>query len=75
LLRALEDGVPVTIDLSAVSRIDTAGLQLLVSFALNMRREDRVVTFAAVSAAVVEGARLAGLTALLDLTDASHSLA
>jgi anti-anti-sigma factor len=79
LLRALEDGLPVTIDLSGVSRIDTAGLQLLVSFVLNMRREDRVVTLAAVSAPVVEGARLAGLTALLELqtgsTDAPQSLA
>jgi anti-anti-sigma regulatory factor len=69
LLRALEDGVPVVLDTSGVSRIDTAGLQLLLSFVLTMQRDRRPVTCAAASAAVIEGARLAGLGELLGLAN------
>ena len=67
LLRALEDGLPVALDLSAVERIDTAGLQLVTAFVLDMRRSGREVRVAA-SAAVQKSARLAGLSALLGLS-------
>jgi ABC-type transporter Mla MlaB component len=70
LLRALEDGLPVAIDLSEVARIDTAGLQLLLAFVLDMRRNGRAVKCVAASAPVLQGARLAGICELLGLPSA-----
>jgi anti-anti-sigma factor len=67
LLRTLEDGLPVVIDMSDVSRIDTAGLQLMLAFVVGMRGEGRGVSYAAVSQPVREAARLAGMGALLGL--------
>jgi anti-anti-sigma regulatory factor len=67
MLRALADGRSVVFDLSAVSRIDTAGLQLLLTFVLNMRSEGRAVTYCGASAPVLQGARLAGLSVKLEL--------
>jgi anti-anti-sigma regulatory factor len=65
LLRAFENGLPVVIDMSGVSRIDTAGLQLVLSFVVTMRGEGRGVSYDAVPPIVREAARLAGLGALL----------
>jgi anti-anti-sigma regulatory factor len=65
LLRAFEDGLPVVIDMSGVSRIDTAGLQLVLSFVVAMRGEGRRISYDGVSAPVREAARLAGVGALL----------
>jgi phospholipid transport system transporter-binding protein len=70
LLRALEDGLPVMLDLSDVTRIDTAGLQLLLVFVLDMRRNGRDVRCAAASEPVYQGARLAGIRELLGLPSA-----
>jgi anti-anti-sigma factor len=70
LLRALEDGQPVVIDVSEVARIDTAGLQLLLAFVLDMRRNGRSVTCVGASPPVLQGARLAGLCELLGLPSA-----
>jgi phospholipid transport system transporter-binding protein len=70
LQRALEDGLPVVIDVSEVARIDTAGLQLLLAFVLDMRRNGRAVKCVAASAPVLQGARLAGICELLGLESA-----
>jgi ABC-type transporter Mla MlaB component len=67
LLRAVEDGMSVVVDVSGVTRIDTAGLQLLLAFAFDMRRQGRVVMWSGVPSALREGARLAGITALLGI--------
>jgi ABC-type transporter Mla MlaB component len=67
LLRSLEDGLPVVIDMSGVSRIDTAGLQLVLAFVVGMRGEGRGVSYAGVSQPVREAARLAGVSALLGM--------
>lgn len=65
LLGVLDEGLPVELDLSGVSRIDTAGLQLLLAFVLEMRRRDRKLTLSGPSDAVLTGAKLAGIGTLL----------
>lgn len=65
LLRAVEDGLPIVVDVSGVTRIDTAGLQLLLAFVLDMRRQGRSVTWSSVPSVLSDGARLAGIGALL----------
>jgi len=68
LLHALDaktDGVEL--DLSGVTRIDTAGLQLLLAFVLEMRGRGRRVVLSRPSASLVQSARLAGLFDLLSL--------
>lgn len=67
LLRAFEDGLPVVLDLSGVSRIDTAGLQLVLAFVVAMRGEGRRVSYDGVSRAVQDAARFAGVGALLGI--------
>jgi ABC-type transporter Mla MlaB component len=66
-LRALEDGLPIVLDMSGISRIDTAGLQLVLAFVVGMRGEGRSVSYDGVSQAVRESARLAGVGALLGI--------
>jgi phospholipid transport system transporter-binding protein len=67
LQRALENGLAVAIDVSDVSRIDTAGLQLLLAFMLDMRRNGLSATCIAPSEPLRAGARIAGITDLLGL--------
>ncbi|HKU43563.1 MAG TPA: STAS domain-containing protein [Polyangiales bacterium] len=57
----------VWLDLAAVSRIDTAGLQLLAAFVLELGSRGHLVHWRAVSAAVRDAARTSGLEALLGL--------
>lgn len=65
LLKVLEDGVPIDVDLSEVSRIDTAGLQLLMCFILEAQRRGVRVVMSRVSEAVMQSARSAGVLELL----------
>ena len=65
MLRALEDGAKVELDLAGISRIDTAGLQLVLTFVLEMKRQGRDVAIAAVSEAVKQSAKSSGVTELL----------
>ena len=67
MLRALEDGTAIDLDLSAVSRMDTAGLQLLLVFVLEMRRQNRGVNVSAASEMVKQCATSAGVVELLGL--------
>ena len=67
LLRALETGLPVRIDAREVSRLDTVGLQLLVSFSLELTRRGRTLSWLGASEPVAQAAALAGLTRMLGL--------
>lgn len=70
LLHALEAVTAVELDLSGVTRIDTAGMQLLLAFVLEMRRHGRQLTLSNPSENVSQSARFAGLTELLGLQNA-----
>ena len=67
LLRALEDGVAVELDLGGVSRMDTAGLQLVLAFVMEMKRHERPVRIATASEVVRQCAKTAGVVELLGL--------
>lgn len=69
LLRALGDkaSLAVHLDLSGVTRIDTAGLQMLLAFVLEMRRQNRPLALLRPSEILAQSARLAGLSELLGL--------
>ena len=67
LVRALETELPVRIDAREVSRLDTAGLQLLVSFSLELARRGRELSWAGASEAVMQAVALAGVTRVLGL--------
>jgi anti-anti-sigma regulatory factor len=61
----LRNAKPVTLDLSAVRRIDTASMQLLAAFVRDRLAGDRAVALTAASPAFVEAAHLLGLSAAL----------
>jgi len=67
LLRALEDGAAVELDLSGITKIDTAGLQLVLAFVLEMKQQGKTVAVANPSEAVAQGAQSSGLVELLGL--------
>jgi anti-anti-sigma regulatory factor len=67
MLRALEDGAAVELDLSEVTRMDTAGLQLILVFVSDMKRQGRGVSVLAASETVKQCAMSAGVTELLGL--------
>lgn len=67
LLRALEDGAAVALDLTEISRMDTAGLQLVLVFVTEMKRQGRGVSVLAASETVKQCAMSAGVTELLGL--------
>lgn len=67
LAEALSSHTDVELDLSALSRIDSAGLQLLAAFVLELGQKGHVVHWRGVSNIVIEGARVTGLGALLGL--------
>jgi anti-anti-sigma regulatory factor len=59
----------VLVDGSAVERIDTAGLQMLVSFARHQAGRGKPLRWTAVSPELTRGSRLLGLGTLLGLPD------
>jgi ABC-type transporter Mla MlaB component len=67
MLRALEDAAAIDLDLSGVSRMDTAGLQLVLVFVLEMKRQSRNVNVLAASEMVKQCAMSAGVVELLGL--------
>jgi len=64
----LADGAPVRLDLSGVTEIDTAGLQLLLSARRAAAARGRVLTIVAASEAVREVLELTGQGALEGLS-------
>jgi ABC-type transporter Mla MlaB component len=61
------NGDPVVIDGSAVERIDTVGLQLLVALARRQQEAGRKLTWEAASPAVLGGSARLGLNEVLGL--------
>lgn len=59
----------VLVDGSAVERIDTAGLQMLLSFTRHQATRGKSVKWTAVSTELSRGSQLLGLDALLGLPD------
>ena len=70
LLAAEDSSGDFRIDASAVERIDTAGLQLLLGFAARLQLMQRRLVFAAVSPALHASARQLGLVGTLGLPEA-----
>ena len=68
LARRLDEAGPVTVDVSALQRIDTAGLQLLAAFVRDRRTAGRVVEWRGSADALAGAAGLLGLTDMLELS-------
>lgn len=67
LARRLDEPGGVTVDVSALTRIDTAGLQLLAAFVRDRRTSGRAVEWRGRAAALDTAARLLGLGDMLEL--------
>lgn len=67
LARRLDESEPVTVDVSALQRIDTAALQLLAAFVRDRRTAGRAVTWRGRAAALETAAGLLGLNDMLEL--------
>jgi ABC-type transporter Mla MlaB component len=63
----LQESEPVTVDVSAVQRIDTAGLQLLAAFVRDRRTAGRAVAWRGRASALETAAALLGLHDMLEL--------
>jgi anti-anti-sigma regulatory factor len=68
LLEALHLKGPVSIDGSAVERVDTSGLQLLLAFVRDRRHAGRQSAWAKRSTALSAAVELSGLATQLDLS-------
>lgn len=62
----------VTLDATAVERIDTATLQLLAAFVRDRRLAGRAVMWRGVSEAIVGAAQLLGMVSMLSLGEAAQ---
>jgi anti-anti-sigma regulatory factor len=71
LLAVARSQGPVEFDAHGISRIDTAGLQLVAAFAIELSRQGRTLIFSNPSEAFVKAAALAGLSRALGLDLAS----
>jgi ABC-type transporter Mla MlaB component len=67
LARRLQEPEPVTVDVSALQRIDTAGLQLLAAFVRDRRTAGRAVAWRGRAPALESAAGLLGLHDMLEL--------
>ena len=67
LARRLDEAAPVTLDVSALQRIDTAGLQLLAAFVRDRRTAGRAVEWRGSADALTGAAGILGLTDMLEL--------
>jgi ABC-type transporter Mla MlaB component len=67
LARLLEEPAAVTVDVSALQRIDTAALQLLAAFVRDRRTAGRAVEWRGRAAALDTAAGLLGLNDMLEL--------
>ena len=73
LAKLLEDPETVAIDISAVQRIDTAGLQILTTFVLDRMVQDRDVEWVGHAPALTAAATLLGLNPILKLPTAEET--
>jgi len=67
LASLLDEPQPITLDITALQRIDTAGLQLLAAFVRERASHDRTVQWRGTAPALTSAAQLLGLTSLLGL--------
>ena len=67
LTRHLAESGPITLDVSALQRIDTAGLQLLAAFVRDRRTARRAVAWRGRAPSLEAAARLLGLHQMLEL--------
>jgi len=67
LARLLDESGPITVDVSALQRIDTAGLQLLAAFVRDRRTAGRAVAWRGEASALEAAAGLLGLNDMLEL--------
>jgi len=67
LASLLDEPRPITLDITALQRIDTAGLQLLAAFVRERAGHDRAVEWQGTAPALTSAAQLLGLTTLLGL--------
>ena len=71
-LASLTTVADLTLDASALQRLDTACLQLLAAFVCERRTADRNISWASAPALLAERAELLGLAGALALTGAVH---
>jgi ABC-type transporter Mla MlaB component len=67
LARLLDEPQPITLDITALQRIDTAGLQVLAAFVRERAGRGRAVQWRGTAPALTSAAQLLGLTSLLGL--------
>ena len=67
LAKLLEDSGVVTLDIGAVQRIDTAGLQVIATFVRERESRGRQVEWRGTAPALTAAAKLLGLSSLLKL--------
>ena len=67
LAKLLDDSGVVTLDVSAVQRIDTAGLQVITTFVRERESHGRQVEWRGTAPALAAAAKLLGLSAFLKL--------
>ena len=63
----LDEPLPVTLDITALQRIDTAGLQVITAFIRDRAGHGRTVEWQGTAPALTTAAQLLGLTSLLRL--------
>ena len=68
LAKLLDDAGMVTLDISAVQRIDTAGLQVIATFVRERESHGRQVEWRGTAPALSAAAKLLGLSSLLKLS-------
>ena len=67
LAALLDEPLPVTLDITALQRIDTAGLQVITAFVRERAGHGRLVEWQGAAPALASAAQLLGLTSLLRL--------
>ena len=73
LAKLLDEAQTVAVDISAVQRIDTAGLQILTAFVLDRMVQDRDVEWVGQAPALTAAATLLGLNSILKLPTAEEA--
>jgi ABC-type transporter Mla MlaB component len=67
LASLLDEPLPVTLDITTLQRIDTAGLQVITAFVRERAGHGRTVEWQGTAPVLTTAAQLLGLTSLLGL--------
>lgn len=68
LAKLLQSVKPVTLDVAAVQRVDTASMQVLTAFVRQRQERGRAVVWSGDSPAFTQAARILGIDTVLGLT-------